>query len=278
MVKIQCSGCNEIFELVSNRLNDRLRENRGQIFCKPECCRNWQTKNLRSEKKVSSLSDGICSTCKKKKTSSELHKQTICRDCWYRYQADSYIAKKLAAIQYMGGKCVRCDCTCSHAAFHFHHKDPLTKTYDWNSLRRRGVNEIINELSKCELICSNCHAEIHSINSISDQIKQIQKNYHESFVNQSKIKTKKFPELGENRICKGCGSEFVVKLNMRGQIMLSGSYCSSKCLTLSRRKIDHGLAIEMFDELGSYSAVAKKLNVNRKSIERLIKKIRKCKV
>lgn len=61
-------------------------------------------------------------------------------------------------------KCERCGF--SHpAALDFHHKDPTTKqkgfTFNRNCYIKRK-DEILKEIEKCEVLCSNCHRIEHS--------------------------------------------------------------------------------------------------------------------
>lgn len=70
---------------------------------------------------------------------------------------------KAKAVALMGGKCVRCGYDRCLRALQFHHKDKSQKSpyvgraslisagWSWERIKR--------ELAKCELLCSNCHAE-----------------------------------------------------------------------------------------------------------------------
>lgn len=70
--------------------------------------------------------------------------------------------KKLKAIEYLGGKCVRCGYDECPAAMHFHHKVPGDKEYNIGYLvLRRAWETAKQELDKCALLCSNCHSEAH---------------------------------------------------------------------------------------------------------------------
>ena len=66
------------------------------------------------------------------------------------------------AVEYKGGKCVRCGYKKCVRALEFHHLDPDGKDFPVSS---RGAckswERIKEELGKCILVCANCHAEIH---------------------------------------------------------------------------------------------------------------------
>lgn len=61
-----------------------------------------------------------------------------------------------------GGECSRCGWDKHPAALQFHHTDPSTKEFNLSAntlLREKGNYE--EELSKCILLCANCHAIEH---------------------------------------------------------------------------------------------------------------------
>lgn len=70
---------------------------------------------------------------------------------------------KQKAVEYLGGKCVRCGYNKCVAALQFHHKDITKKEF---GISAKGIirswERIKVELDKCELLCANCHAEEHS--------------------------------------------------------------------------------------------------------------------
>jgi predicted HNH restriction endonuclease len=69
---------------------------------------------------------------------------------------------KLQAVEYLGGACALCGYNKCIQALQFHHvmgqKDfaisVLGHTKSWKKIEK--------ELKKCELLCANCHAEIHA--------------------------------------------------------------------------------------------------------------------
>ncbi len=68
---------------------------------------------------------------------------------------------KLKAVEYLGGKCVKCGYDKCVAALHFHHKDKKDKEFKISDGLIRAWNLVVKELDKCELVCANCHAEEH---------------------------------------------------------------------------------------------------------------------
>ena len=49
------------------------------------------------------------------------------------------------------------------SALDFHHRDPTKKKFLVSEqLRMGGKERILNEISKCEVVCANCHRIIHS--------------------------------------------------------------------------------------------------------------------
>ena len=79
----------------------------------------------------------------------------------YRNQIQRWIAIKIKAIEYKGGRCLRCKNIFPYPAFEFHHRDPETKDVSWTKLRLRSWDKIILELDKCDLLCANCHRIEH---------------------------------------------------------------------------------------------------------------------
>lgn len=72
------------------------------------------------------------------------------------------IANKKKAIELLGGKCSKCgfktDCI---DVYDFHHRDQATKQYDVGKILAYKWSRIEKEIAKCDLLCGNCHREIH---------------------------------------------------------------------------------------------------------------------
>ena len=71
--------------------------------------------------------------------------------------------RKEELVAMKGGKCQICGYDKCLSALHFHHRDPSTKTLELNkgTLNTYKWSRILEESHKCDLICSNCHAEEH---------------------------------------------------------------------------------------------------------------------
>jgi hypothetical protein len=78
-------------------------------------------------------------------------------------------------IQLFGGKCNRCGYAANISALHFHHIDSYQKQFKLDSriLSNKKWSDIIEEASKCELLCSNCHAEVHNPELLFHNVQRI---------------------------------------------------------------------------------------------------------
>lgn len=69
--------------------------------------------------------------------------------------------RKEQAIQYLGGKCQKCNGTFHPAVYEFHHIDPETKDRDPSKMLSLKWERVTAELDKCLLLCANCHRLTH---------------------------------------------------------------------------------------------------------------------
>ena len=73
---------------------------------------------------------------------------------------------KVKAILYKGGKCSICGLLYNGengSVFDFHHIDTNTKDFDISKsfVQPSLTEEILLELDKCVVVCSNCHRQLH---------------------------------------------------------------------------------------------------------------------
>jgi hypothetical protein len=102
----------------------------------------------------------------KKKLASN-NKSGYCKNCldpkkyhvmkWGQERRD--FKKKI--VEMAGGKCIICGYSKSYKALEFHHKDPNEKDFIISEYNTNNFDNIIEEIKKCILVCSNCHREVH---------------------------------------------------------------------------------------------------------------------
>ena len=77
------------------------------------------------------------------------------------------IRLKIKFIAYKGGKCEKCGYDKPiPSAYDFHHRDPKMKDFQIGG-STLGFERIKAEVDKCDLVCKNCHAEIHDADWIA---------------------------------------------------------------------------------------------------------------
>jgi len=124
----------------------------------------WLKKHdLRTLPKSKPMSDGTivecgCGRCYSWHKNSG-HSKTRCNSCLANAQRTQ---KKKRAILYKGGSCQHCGYNKCLRALVFHHRDPSEKNFGIGSWRTSSWKRIKAELDKCDLLCANCHAEVHA--------------------------------------------------------------------------------------------------------------------
>lgn len=81
----------------------------------------------------------------------------------YEKQQERGHTRKQILIDSKGGKCGNCGYNKCIASLSFHHRIPKDKSFnlDCRSLSNRGWDVILIEAEKTDLLCLNCHAELH---------------------------------------------------------------------------------------------------------------------
>ena len=138
-------------------LVDKKEVPEGKKYC-PECAQILD-KNKFSAKGTS------CRECANKK--SREYYEKVKKDAqWIRNRnaraKKDGLEKKLKAIKHMGGVCQDCKKSYPPPVFDFHHLDPSEKELNLGDImRRKDFSTIEKELSKCVLLCANCHRIRH---------------------------------------------------------------------------------------------------------------------
>lgn len=74
-------------------------------------------------------------------------------------------AVKIKLVKIKGCKCEICGYNKCIAALEFHHVDPSKKEISISlgtNFSEQDIKNLVSEIDKCILVCSNCHREIHS--------------------------------------------------------------------------------------------------------------------
>lgn len=81
----------------------------------------------------------------------------------YKNQKERGMKRKIELVKFMGGKCESCGYDKNYASLCFHHKNPDDKIFnvDMRHCSNRSMISLRKELSKCQLLCHNCHNEHH---------------------------------------------------------------------------------------------------------------------
>ena len=158
-----CEICKKEFSLKAI-INGKSRNLQNRKYCLE--CSPYGKHNTR---KLDLVKAGVkvCSRCKETKPIENFARknkdrlQSWCNDCLYITQRQTWKNKKVEAVNYLKGKCEICGYDKCMNALEFHHKDPSIKEASWNQMREMGKENIKKELDKCQLLCANCHREIH---------------------------------------------------------------------------------------------------------------------
>ena len=78
---------------------------------------------------------------------------------------------KAKAIKILWWKCCICGYCKSISALDIHHKDPSKKEF-WlsSSWITRARHKVEKEITKCELLCANCHRELHNNRTVKEAL------------------------------------------------------------------------------------------------------------
>lgn len=177
---------------------------------------------------------------------------------WYRCHSSNTSTWRLRAkqelLKYKGGKCQKCGYNKDvPGAYVFHHRNPMEKEF-MISRYRRSIESLKKEADKCDLLCANCHAEVHDIERKLSR-KAVGKEY--------RLRQKK---LLKKRKCLKCYVEFKPRNSNQ-------KYCQLSCSV--RRKVKHRpTASELQELLKSYSwvAVGRKYGVSDNAVRKWARK------
>ncbi len=157
----ECLLCHSIKDYQTGHLTSGASKSCG--------CQNQNNINILSESQ-----EKECPICKKIFLTDKRNR-IYCYECSpeqiqssAEYQRIKKRAIKHQLIIYKGGKCERCGYDKCEAALQFHHKDPAQKEFTISSInlsKELILEDLYEEVDKCELLCANCHSEEHFLNT-----------------------------------------------------------------------------------------------------------------
>jgi hypothetical protein len=97
--------------------------------------------------------------------------QSYCKSCNSKDTAQRLRAFKEKLVEYKGNKCNICGYNKCIAALDLHHRDPSKKEFTFSHMKITSFDKnkelLCKELDKCDLLCANCHREIHFLENNS---------------------------------------------------------------------------------------------------------------
>lgn len=90
----------------------------------------------------------------------------------YQHQKARGNERKKLFVEKLGGSCMICGYNKSLRALTFHHRniDSKSFTLDTRNLSNRTYEKCVDELEKCDLLCFNCHMELHEREELNKTI------------------------------------------------------------------------------------------------------------
>src|SRR5689334_7795205 len=94
-----------------------------------------------------------------------------CKNAWTNNKHQNYVSqqqrgrlRRQLLIKQKGNRCALCGYDANQAALAFHHLDARTKSFpiDLRNCSNTSWETLVAESKKCQLLCLNCHAEIHN--------------------------------------------------------------------------------------------------------------------
>jgi hypothetical protein len=53
----------------------------------------------------------------------------------------------------------------------FHHRNPALKKFDISHSRDKSISSLLSEMKKCDILCSNCHLELHANERLVEEMR-----------------------------------------------------------------------------------------------------------
>ena len=141
---------------INKPINEKIIINEKSIFEINEFYKNHTIKETAQQFNVSRTTV-IKYTDNKRKLFNDIEN----KERNYQRVKDRRNKLKKMGVEYLGGKCIKCGYNKCVWALEFHHKNPNEKDFTFSRYGNLSWEKLKKELVKCDLVCSNCHKEIH---------------------------------------------------------------------------------------------------------------------
>ena len=170
----------------------------------------------------------------------------------YPKQKQRGLLRKIQLINEFGGKCQECGYNKNIAALEFHHINPDEKEFqlDMRHLSNTNLEKLKEEADKCQLLCANCHREIHNPSLKMDEVEELVNN-------EAKDKTS-FTNMSGS-VCPVCGKRFP---KSKGKI-----YCSKDCKDFDKHYPSLEEVNEQYEIFKNWEKVAQHFGLTRRIIQ-----------
>ena len=164
-----CELCGKFF---GNRceINGKIHNISNRKYCL-DCSPFGKHNTIKLTNKFNKKTHKVCSKCNNVKEIVEFYTtgkkiQSLCKKCNNIYSIERWRKRKIMMVKEFGGGCEICGYNKNVASLTFHHREPKIKEVSWTKLKLRSMDKIRNELKKCQLLCRNCHGEVHHPGSV----------------------------------------------------------------------------------------------------------------
>lgn len=187
MNKRKCRKCGEEKPLIEMSKHKKGKDGYDTICkeCSVRHVNEWKDENY--EKFISYQKKYNIERADEKRIDTQ-NRRNVIRSFIHKYKSDK--------------RCLICGYNKNTNILVFHHRDPLSKEFGIAKRNSTNMETLKEEISKCDLLCVNCHRELHW--------KETQENLKED-VSETTIKKRRyqkwFNEMKEKNGCSVCGEK-----------------------------------------------------------------------
>ena len=165
--------------------------------------------------------------------------------------------RKGQLVDVCGGSCNICGYHKSIAALEFHHIDPSTKKYTISAKGTcHNIEADLQEVSKCILVCANCHREIH--NSEYTDIELLKMRIYDEDKAQNLLKQIEAKKHSPQLYCNSCGA------------VITKYSDTCKCIKCAHKNVNKPTREELKDLVFNFSfeAVGRQYHVSGNAVKK----------